>query len=253
MDTTANDSSSNLFSVTPFEAATWQLRNLADVIERWEVALPALQRGAVWRPKQVEALWDSLIRGFPIGSFLLAPYDQRRGSRSPRYGSALDDVDYHLLDGQQRWNAITLGFVDIWKSNPEFRDNLDALWVDLARPEVLTDGREFVFRVVTHSHPWGYRRDDPNSRLSAQNRRQAPEAYENAYRETHSSVGTDSDIRFQPGKLPPYVCLALGGESTRAVRLHCGRGQGQCSCQRGMDDGASVYGVPCVLERYVCA
>jgi len=201
METTANDSSSNFFPVTPFEAATWQLRNLADGRERCQVALPALQRGAVWRPKQVEALWDSLIRGFPIGSFLLAPYDKRRGSRHPRYGSALDDADYHLLDGQQRWNAITLGFVDIWKSHSEFRD-LDALWVDLAPPGGLTDGREFVFRVVTHSHPWGYRRDDPNSRLSAQDRREALAAYEKAYGETYGSVGTGSDIRFRPGKLP---------------------------------------------------
>ena len=37
-----------------------------------EVTIPALQRGLVWKPEQVEMLWDSILRGFPIGSFLLA-------------------------------------------------------------------------------------------------------------------------------------------------------------------------------------
>lgn len=225
MEITANNSLSNLSWVTPFEAALLQLPNLADGMEHCQVALPSLQRGAVWtlpslqrgavwRPRQVEALWDSLIRGFPIGSFLLAPYDpndpydQRRGSRLPRYGPPPRNVDhdlldgqkcYHLLDGQQRWNAITLGFVNIWKSNPEFQD--DGLWVDLDKPKDLLDGRKFIFRVVTRSHPWGYRRDDPNSRLNAQNRREALEAYECAYKETHSSIGTGNNISFRPGKL----------------------------------------------------
>ena len=33
------------------------------------VELPALERGAVWPAYQVERLWDSLVRGFPIGCF----------------------------------------------------------------------------------------------------------------------------------------------------------------------------------------
>ena len=37
-----------------------------------EVTIPALQRGLVLKPNQVELLWDSILRGFPIGSFLLS-------------------------------------------------------------------------------------------------------------------------------------------------------------------------------------
>ena len=37
------------------------------------MVLPALQRGAVWRAHQVEEIWNSLLRGFPIGSFLFTP------------------------------------------------------------------------------------------------------------------------------------------------------------------------------------
>ena len=29
-----------------------------------EVQLPAVQRGFVWRPSQIEGLWDSLFRGY---------------------------------------------------------------------------------------------------------------------------------------------------------------------------------------------
>lgn len=42
--------------------------------------LPSLQRGAVWRPNQVELLWDSIMRGFPIGSLVVTPLLQRQKS-----------------------------------------------------------------------------------------------------------------------------------------------------------------------------
>ena len=43
---------------------------LEDSGERIELA--GFQRGAVWKASNVEALWDSLLRWFPIGSILLA-------------------------------------------------------------------------------------------------------------------------------------------------------------------------------------
>lgn len=38
-------------------------------------ALPALQRAAVWNVKQIEELWDSMLRQFPIGAFIVSPID----------------------------------------------------------------------------------------------------------------------------------------------------------------------------------
>src|SRR5712691_8579276 len=46
------------------------------------VQLPPIQRGAVWKVAQVERLWDSLLRGFPIGSFVLAPRCKGDAARS---------------------------------------------------------------------------------------------------------------------------------------------------------------------------
>ncbi|MGC3725376.1 DUF262 domain-containing protein, partial [Enterococcus faecalis] len=35
-----------------------------------EYVLPALQREFVWKPEQIERLFDSIMKGNPIGSFL---------------------------------------------------------------------------------------------------------------------------------------------------------------------------------------
>ena len=42
-------------------------------IASWDKSIiPDLQRGLVWKPRQMELLWDSILRGFPIGSFIFA-------------------------------------------------------------------------------------------------------------------------------------------------------------------------------------
>ncbi len=187
--------------LSPLQVATWQLPDLATQnlglaagVPPWRVELPALQRGAVWRPRQVEALWDSLLRGFPIGAFLLAPYAGWRGKREAQYQKVPEsggEPDYHLIDGQQRWNAITLGFLNVWqRKDSEFKE---ALWLDLERPET-TDGRLFLFRVVTRSHPWGYRLSDPSRPLEARLRRYALEKYKEA-----AERACIPSIDFRPG------------------------------------------------------
>ena len=40
--------------------------------ERHFVALPMIQRGSVWKPLQIITLWDSLLRGMPIGGLMLS-------------------------------------------------------------------------------------------------------------------------------------------------------------------------------------
>jgi len=82
--------------------ANWQLDS-----ESSKVMLPAFQRGYVWKPKQVETLWDSLLRGFPIGAFLVSEIEADKND---------------LLDGQQRATAIAMGFYNPWgnSQNPKF-------------------------------------------------------------------------------------------------------------------------------------
>ena len=144
------------------EIASWQLPE-SSLADRGQVDLPALQRSFVWKPNQIELLWDSILRGYPIGSFLL---------------SKVDEKQYQLLDGQQRATSIALGYYDPWDIQDETDDgfwslkNIPVLWVDL-NPGVVTTNQEFVIRAVTRSHPWGYQRLNNGSILSARDRHSA--------------------------------------------------------------------------------
>lgn len=124
-----------------------------------EVQLPAVQRGFVWHPSQTEGLWDSLFRGYPIGSLLLS----KAGDK------------YMLLDGQQRATVIALGYYNPWKEKDKKIGNVKSLpviWLDI-QPKELTESHKYVFRVVTRSHPWGYQLTHNSEKLSARDRRDA--------------------------------------------------------------------------------
>lgn len=165
------------------EIAAWQIAcSPAQPNEKYIADLPAIQRGSVWKIKQVEELWDSIIQGFPIGAFLLSPIQDEkdlevRGRQEGKYQQkGRLPATHHLLDGQQRSTAIALGFLDPWKMEEECKS---VLWVDLATPP---KGRDvaYVFRVLTRSHPWGYKCKDPAETLSIKQIREALEAFKKA-------------------------------------------------------------------------
>jgi len=156
------------------QIAAWQLgRHLVRNDEpSWVATLPSLQRDAVWKPGQVELLWDSLFRGFPIGSLVIS--EELDGQKS-RYGKLAGSNDpwpekndkRHLLDGQQRSNAIALGFFDPFA--PDAIEFGSILWLDLC-PDIQTfkvGTRHFFFRLTTSAHPWGYETSDAAGRLHA--------------------------------------------------------------------------------------
>lgn len=162
------------------QVAAWDLEHLNAPCEI-KASVPALQRGLVWSPNQVELLWDSILRGFPIGSFVVSKKveDQERSGKS--------GITHHLLDGQQRCNAITLGFHDAFADDgSQVRGNKSEsiLWIDLAPSGgpaspysqfQSSSTREFLTRVTTRAHPWGYRSDDSAWRLSAAEARESLE------------------------------------------------------------------------------
>jgi len=124
--------------------AAWDIQNKNININSKNIMarLPELQRGYVWKPQQVESLWDSIVRGFPIGSLLLAEKDKESNC-------------YDLLDGQQRATAIAMGFNNIWQNRTlANNDSNSGLWVDLI--PLQNDERRYSFYLVTKSHPWGY-------------------------------------------------------------------------------------------------
>lgn len=82
---------------------------------------------------------------------------------------------HHILDGQQRCYAIALGFHDPWHNG----NDQAILWLDLMPGERLQNStRQYLFRVTTKSHPWGFRHDNQSSRLSAESIRKSLEELE---------------------------------------------------------------------------
>lgn len=112
----ANNETPHVLSLR--EIAAWQFPQLAHDMPNTcppiVAAIPSLQRGAVWKPQQVELLWDSILRGFPIGALVISEVLKNQQSCSGKHGSgwATDNISHRLLDGQQRCNAIALGFQD---------------------------------------------------------------------------------------------------------------------------------------------
>lgn len=119
---------------------------------RWpKIMLPPVQRTAVWRPKQVVDLWDSVMRGLPIGMFYLTRQDAGvkhfvASFTGNTREETLPDVSYALLDGQQRIRALLLGIVG-------FSEEKRCLWVDLGNDQA---SRHPVLRITSKGQPFGY-------------------------------------------------------------------------------------------------
>jgi len=124
-------------------------------VSKWDedgfIEIPALQRGLVWAPAQVELLWDSVLRGFPIGAFVVTRVkgNEKQLTQRDRRGA-----ECFLLDGQQRYNAIKIAFTE-WNSYAR-----SVLWIDLMPPTKVSSTRRFWVKTTTRAHPWGYGNDD---------------------------------------------------------------------------------------------
>jgi uncharacterized protein with ParB-like and HNH nuclease domain len=95
-------------------------------IHRKKYLLPSIQRELVWSTEQIEKLFDSLMRGYPIGSFLFWYVEKQRSKNYQFYEfmrnyhekdsrhnekaniSGEDDITA-ILDGQQRLTSLYIG------------------------------------------------------------------------------------------------------------------------------------------------
>lgn len=158
----------------PSEPALYMhLSTIATFFQKGFISMPAVQRGKVWNAVRVEVLWDSILRGISIGSMCARPTEG-------------EQCKWELLDGQQRVNAINLGYEDF--PTEKSGGNSSILWLDIAMnsdvteqndEKIKTRDRKFFFRVTTPGHPWGYNLSDNetrNSLLSTDEKRAALQA-----------------------------------------------------------------------------
>jgi hypothetical protein len=103
---------------------------------------------------------------------------------------------HYLLDGQQRANAIALGFIDPLSENKHLSENNHSalLWVDLEASTSKYNDREFIFRVLNKYNPWGFKKND-SEQLSRNQIRKAFESFKEA-------LLTENYKDFTPAKFP---------------------------------------------------
>ena len=156
------------------------------------IQLPPLQRGDVWKVAQVERLWDSVLRGFPIGSFLLAPFKAGVPSHSidsPKQKPAARN-GWFLLDGQQRTRALILGF------HP--KKQTARLWIDMAPQTSSMLDRAFLLRLCTERHPWGMQQNDPDRKIEDDALRKARKQLREVLPEKVEEVKLHNDYGLSP-------------------------------------------------------
>jgi hypothetical protein len=112
--------------------------NVAGVLDRINRSyfLPAIQRPFVWQPDQIVALFDSLLKGYPISSFLLWEIKPERRTdweiykfiENFRFGDTHNELaepdgrDVVLvLDGQQRLTPFLLACAAVSLYAPNMR------------------------------------------------------------------------------------------------------------------------------------
>ncbi len=90
--------------------SSYTIKELTDKFGRGEILLPEMQRAYVWKSSQVVRLFDSLYRGYPIGTILLwqlrEPVVTRPGAFSSGEHNGILTTPMILLDGQQRLTSL---------------------------------------------------------------------------------------------------------------------------------------------------
>ncbi len=151
------------------------IKQLLDKVASQEYILPAIQREFVWWPEQISQLFDSLMQGYPFGTFLFWRIEPRKRQEYQFYDfvrdyherdnyhcsllTALPDRDLvAVLDGQQRMTALNIGLRGSyawklpgkwWSSNEAFP--VRHLYLDLlGKPDTET-GSEYRFEFLTET------------------------------------------------------------------------------------------------------
>lgn len=102
------------------------IKEVIENIHRKKYILPAIQREFVWSTDQVERLFDSLMQGYPVGSFLfwyvnkeksktfqfyefIREYYEKHNRHNPIADISGEEDIIAILDGQQRLMSMYIG------------------------------------------------------------------------------------------------------------------------------------------------
>jgi len=141
--------------------------------------LPAIQRKFVWDTEQIEMLFDSIMRNYPINSFMLwkitdekirqnykfyqfiACYTEKFGEHNVEASTKLVDRDFYaIIDGQQRLNSLYIGLNGTYrykKPNKHWilnEENMPTrrLYLDISKPLQTAIDNEKIYNFEFKSH-----------------------------------------------------------------------------------------------------
>jgi len=108
-----------------FNPLNGHLEQLFGYIDMGDLGLPDIQRPFVWRDAKVRDLFDSLYRGFPIGSYLL--WRNTASGRTHQIGvkeHEHKDPNLLIIDGQQRLTALYSVFRSVAVKDENYEDRI---------------------------------------------------------------------------------------------------------------------------------
>lgn len=123
-----------------------RLLNLLDEVGKGEIQIPMFQRDFIWENKQVLDLFDSIAKGYPMGSLLFWTPETKYPVKSKigAYTVAQKDKKYtYVLDGSQRITTLFNVFANPknYELNPENKELLKkrfTVYYDLKKKEFIS-------------------------------------------------------------------------------------------------------------------
>lgn len=148
------------------------IKEAIDNISSRKYVLPSIQREFVWKTEQIEKLFDSLMRGYPINSFLfwevssenkeqfkfynfIKDYHERNNKHNEKADLDINSNIVSILDGQQRFTSLYIGLKGSYAEKIPYKrwDNPDAypkkkLYLNLLKKSEDIDN-EYEFKFLT--------------------------------------------------------------------------------------------------------
>jgi hypothetical protein len=162
--------------VDGMEYQHWTIKEAMNRVGANKLYLPAIQRKFVWGTDQIQSLFDSIMRDYPIGTFLFWKVEEAKQNDYSFYEFIRD---YHerdnwknhlaakphlpdelvgVLDGQQRLNSMFVALQGsyaykrprVWANNPNAYPRR-TFFLNVFRPEVEEEDEDYVydFRFLT--------------------------------------------------------------------------------------------------------
>lgn len=148
------------------------IKDTINNIKKRQYVLPSIQREFVWDTNQIETLFDSIMRDYPISTFLfwkvdkkkikdfqfyefLKNYHEKTNTHNTKIDLPNDEDVIAILDGQQRMTSIYIALTGTyaekapycrWESPHAFPKK--KLYLNLLKPADEPE-KEFDFRFLT--------------------------------------------------------------------------------------------------------